>query len=374
MNVTPIDIFVVTGESSGDLHSAHLINEIKRYSHDVSVTAIGGYKLKQSGAEILFDYSEINFVGFVKVFSNLNYLRKKLNTVKRFIIDNNPKIIVLCDFPGFNLRLAKSIRKIYNGKIIYYITPQVWAWNSSRIKTIRQCIDLCLVVFPFEKELFNRNKINNEYIVHPLISQINEFLLSYTPSVKNNFSVSLMPGSRPDEIAKMLPVMNNISKILTGKYGFTVKLICSDNNNTELYKKYYTDPEGELVLPGKDSNLSAIAESDFVVTKFGTSNLECGILCIPFCAVYKAGFINYFIARILIKIKYVSLVNIIFNKEVIKEFIQNDFTVDNVINEILKVKNDSKYRQRMLNDFRNIRNYFDIHKENAALLIINELK
>jgi len=374
MQVSKFDIFIVAGESSGDLHSSHLINEIKKCEPKTSVEAIGGLKLKQSGAKILFDYSEINFVGFVKVILNINYLRKKLNQVKRYIDRNNPKMIILCDFPGFNLRLAKSIRKYYKGKIVYYITPQVWAWNPGRIKIISDCIDMCLVVFPFEKELYDRNNVRNYYIGHPLVKQVRNFLESYTPCIKSGFTISLMPGSRHDEIEKILPQMNEISKKLTGEYGFNVRLICSDNADPKIYRKYYTDPNGELVNSGNNSNLKAIADSDFVITKFGTSNLECGLLGIPFCAVYRAGFINYVIAKMLLKIKYVSLVNIIFLEEIVKEFIQNNFTAENVIGEIVRVKDDADYRIRLLSKLKELWNYFDIKYEEAAYLILNELK
>jgi lipid-A-disaccharide synthase len=373
MPVSTIDIFFVTGESSGDLHSAHLLHDIKKLNPGITVSAIGGSKLKQSGAEILFDYSEINFVGFIKVFSNLKFLRNKLNQVKKYIYRNNPKMVILCDFPGFNLRLAKSIRKNYKGKIVYYITPQVWAWNRGRIKSIRDCVDICLVVFPFEKDLYDKNNIRNYYIGHPLVNQVKFFLESYLPVKKSGFTISLMPGSRLDEIEKMLPPMNGISKILSSEYGFKVRLICSENVNPDIYREYYKDPNGEIIPAGHNSNLKAIADSDFIITKFGTSNLECGLLGIPFCAVYRTGFINYVIAKMLIKIKYVSLVNIIFNKEIVKEFIQDNFTVDNVIGEILKVKNETVYRNRLISEFKSLWNYFEVRFDKASELIIKEL-
>jgi lipid-A-disaccharide synthase len=373
MPVSTIDIFFVAGESSGDLHSAHLLNDIKKLNPGITVSAIGGSKLKQSGADILFDYSEINFVGFIKVFSNLKFLRNKLNQVKKYIYRNNPKMVILCDFPGFNLRLAKSIRKNYKGKIVYYITPQVWAWNRGRIKSIRDCIDICLVVFPFEKDLYDKNNIRNYYIGHPLVNQVKNFLESYSLVKKNGFTISLMPGSRLDEIEKMLPPMNEISKKLSAEYGFNIKLICSDNTNPNVYRKYYNDPNGEIVHSGYNSNLKAIADSDFVITKFGTSNLECGLLGIPFCAVYRTGYINYIIAKMLIKIKYVSLINIIFNREIVKEFIQDNFTVSNVIGEILKVKDDPVYRNRLISELKNLWNYFEVRSEEAKDLILNEL-
>jgi lipid-A-disaccharide synthase len=183
-----------------------------------------------------------------------------------------------------------------------------------------------------------------------------------------------MPGSRPEEIIRILPRMNKISKKLTGEYGFNVRLVCSDVADTEIYRKYYDDPKGEFIFSEKDSNLKAIADSDFVITKFGTSNLECGLLGIPFCAVYRAGFINYIIARMLLKIKYVSLVNIIFNREIVKEFIQYNFTEENIIDEILRVKDNDEYRKRLLSNLSNLWNYFEVNKQDASKLILNEIK
>jgi lipid-A-disaccharide synthase len=182
-----------------------------------------------------------------------------------------------------------------------------------------------------------------------------------------------MPGSRKEEVTLMLPKLMEIANILIGKYKYSVNLICSENIPLDYYKYFIGNSKVNLISPDKSSNLKAIYNSDFVITKFGTSNLECALLNVPFTAVYKASFLNYFIAKLLVKIKFVSLVNIVMNKEIVKEYIQGDFTTENIILEVQRIFKNEDYRNNMLSEFISLRKALSDYKDNAAEIICGEL-
>jgi len=367
------DLFFIAGESSGDLHSSHLISNILSLNPTLNIKGIGGSKMKDAGAEILFDYSDINHIGFVNIAKNYFHLKSKLNYTANKILELSPKILILCDFPGFNLRIAEKIKSRFKGKIFYYITPQVWAWHQSRIKKIKAFIDICFVILPFEKQLFDKEGIKSYYAGNPIVKQIDDFLATANKKANTNKTISIMPGSRKEEISLILPKLLEISNILIKRYKYNVNLICSENISLDFYKEFINTSKVCLIQPAKSSNLNTIYNSDFVITKFGTSNLECALLNVPFTAVYHASFINYFIAKLLIKIKFVSLVNIIANKEVVKEYIQKEFNTENVIFEVQRVFKNEEYRNKMLSEFKELRNLLTQTKDNIAEIICNEL-
>ncbi len=351
------DVFVIAGEASGDLHASSLIKELKLISKDVSVEGIGGSLLIEAGAKLIFNYSEVNFVGFKEIAENYAGIKKKLKYTRDYILQTQPKTVVLVDFPGFNLRIAKEIRKSFSGKIIYYITPQVWAWHRSRVRQIRKYIDKCLVIFPFEKKLFDNEGIDSAYVGHPLIKPVTDFLLNKEKKMNPMPVVTLMPGSRIQEVRRILPVLCETSKELIEKYQCKVNLLCSENIPSGIFDEFDLHPSVEKI--DSSLNYETIYNSDFVITKFGTSTLECALLETPFCAVYKAGSFNYLLGKMMIRTDFVALVNIILEKEVVKEFIQKDFCKENIIGEFLNVMNDNKYRNIMLSEFILLKNYFD---------------
>ncbi|MFA7362008.1 MAG: hypothetical protein WC139_13330, partial [Candidatus Kapaibacterium sp.] len=267
MNKT--DIFVIAGESSGDAHSARLIQDILSIKNNLSIHGIGGARLKEQGVKILYNYSEINYIGFVNIARKYFYLKSKLEYTANKILELSPKVLILCDFPGFNLRIAKRIRKVYEGKIIYYITPQVWAWHKSRVKQLKKYTDACFTILPFEKEILQKEGINAFYAGNPVLRQCEEYLVKANKEDITQKVVSIMPGTRKEEIARILPILNVIAKSLVLKYKFEVNLIGSDNIVKEFYNKYINIDYVKLILPEKGRNLDAIYNSNFVITKFG---------------------------------------------------------------------------------------------------------
>lgn len=367
------DIFIIAGESSGDLHSSQLIRNLLTFNPSINIQGIGGSKMKDVGTDIYFDYSEINHIGFVNIAKNYFHLKSKLENTAKHILELSPKVLILCDFPGFNLRIAQKIKSKFKGKIFYYITPQVWAWHKSRIKKLKSLMDICFVIFPFEKQLFDNEDIKSYYVGNPILRQVDDFLLSAVKKQNTAKEISIMPGSRKEEIQRMLPKLLEISKILIDKYKYKVNLICSENIPQEFYNQIIGTSKLNIVMPDNSSNLKCIYNSDFVITKFGTSNLECALLGIPFTAVYKASFLNYIIAKLLIRIKYVSLVNIVMDKEVVKEYIQNNFTTENVLFELQRTLRNDDYREKMLREFKELRKLLTSSNHNLAEIILKEL-
>lgn len=353
------DIFVLAGESSGDTHCSYLIKDILKLSPNLTVCGVGGSYMKESGAELLYDYSDINYIGFVSIAQKYFYLKNKLNYTARKIIDLKPKILILCDFPGFNLRLAKKIRKSFNGKIYYYITPQVWAWHKNRVKDLKNYVDLCFVILPFEKDFLRDSGIKAYYVGNPVRRQVNDFLTAGKQQEKEAKVISIMPGSRNEEIIRNLPTLNDVGKLLAIKYNYEINLICTENIPKSVYSERINNRYINLINPEKNINLRTIYNSELVITKFGTSNLECAFLGIPFIAVYKASLLNYIIAKMMVKIKFVSLVNIVMNNEIVKEFIQKDFNVNNILKEAEKILLDDNYRTNMLNNFKTLEEVFN---------------
>lgn len=357
------DIFVIAGESSGDKHLSQLVGDMLAIRPELNFAGIGGELLKGQGVKLIFDYSAINFIGFSKIVSNYLYLKKKLNYAVSKIAELQPKAVILCDFPGFNLRIAKKIRKKFKGKIFYYITPQVWAWHKSRIKQLRKYTDTCFTILPFEKEILEKGGVKAYYAGNPVQRQCDEFLGIAQKEVKDRKVVSIMPGTRKEEIARILPLLNDIGKLLAIKYKYRVQLISTGN----ISKEFYRDRTNNSYIRIADTgSLNAIYNSDFVITKFGTSNLECAFLGVPFTAVYKASLINYLIAKMLVSLKHVSLVNIVMDREVVKEFIQGNFTLKNVISETEKILKNDGYKEKMLKDFEEMKGRFEKDKVNAA--------
>ncbi|MDD5361844.1 MAG: lipid-A-disaccharide synthase [Ignavibacteria bacterium] len=367
------DVFVIAGEASGDMHASLLINELKQITPDVTAEGIGGDKLASAGVRLFYNYSEINFAGFGEIIKNYAHIRKKLTEVKKHILKTNPKILLLTDFPGFNLKLAGEIRKDFKGKIFYYITPQIWAWHKSRIKKIKKYIDVCLVIFPFEKEIFSKAGVKSYYVGHPLVKMIDSFLEGKAKKTGSNNVVTLMPGSRLQEVRRILPVMAESADELIEKYNCNVNIICSGNIEESVFSELIKNAKIKRI--DSSDNLETIYNSNFVMTKFGTATLECGLLGTPFCAVYKASFFNYLIGKTMIQIDFVALVNIILKKGAVKEFIQKDFNKTNIINEYLKVTNDEEYMNDMIMEFTNLKKYFETAKidKPAANIISEEL-
>lgn len=369
--MTGKEIFVVTGEKSGDLNISGIIRKLKSAEANLKVTAIGGDNLRQAGADVIIDYSKVNFIGFYSVIKNYFSIKSIMNECINYIRENNPSAVVLVDFPGFNLMFASKIRKFYKGKIIYYILPQLWAWHKSRIEKLKKYFDELLVVFPFEKEFYKKENLIVHYTGHPLYNSINELKKSFGVRKSNSGSIVLMPGSRQEEFDKIYPVIFETVSRLRKVKNINCTLIKTDNITIDKTSV----PDYITVLSPKtdDEKSRIIYDADLVITKIGTASFECSLLGTPFIPVYKASAFNYFIGRKMATVEYMTMINIIAGKMLVKEFIQNDFNSDNLYYEALKLLDDEVYRKSILDNIEEVLNVFrDFPITKTAEEIISE--
>ena len=322
--------YIIAGEASGDLHGSNLIKEIIKLDGEAVIRCWGGNLMKEAGGELVKHYKGLAFMGFLEVVQNLPVILNNIKFCKKDIAAFQPHILVLIDYPGFNLRIAKWA-KAQGLKIIYYISPQVWAWKEGRVKLIKKVVDKMLVILPFEKE-FYQTKWNYkvEYIGHPLVEVINEFIENNKP--KTTFKkpvIALLPGSRRQEVAVKLPIMLEATTSFP-QYQFVVAKATSldDSFYKELLKNYVN------VFAAKNDTYNILAQSKAALVTSGTATLETALFNVPQVVCYKGSAISYQIAKRLIRIKYISLVNLIMHREVIKELIQQNLTVENLVREL----------------------------------------
>jgi lipid-A-disaccharide synthase len=338
--------YMIAGEASGDLHGSNLIRELKKRDDAIQVRAWGGDRMQQAGADLVKHYRDLAFMGFIEVISNLDIILKNLKFCKADILQHKPDALVLIDYPGFNLRIAEWAHK-QGIKVIYYISPQVWAWKENRVKKMKQNIDKMLVILPFEKDYY-KNKWNweVEYVGHPLVevvesSMSNDELPKEKLSPDDKPIIALLPGSRKQEILKKLPVMLEVSRHFAD-YQFVVAQ--APGQEDSFYSSIlapYTN-----VSSVRNQTYGLLMQSTAALVTSGTATLETALFGVPEVVCYKGSYISFQIAKRLVKVKYISLVNLIMDKEVVKELIQQDLIVQNLsreLNELLV--NEAKKEQ-----------------------------
>ena len=352
------NIFVIAGEASGDLNGAFLVNDILLKNTNILFFGIGGAKLKEKNVNLIHEYSTINYIGFSNVIKNIRKIKSILNNTVEFVKKLNPEIIILIDFPGFNLKFAELIRKFYKGKIIYYISPQIWAWHKNRIEKIKKYIDRMLVIFPFEVEFYKKLNYKVDYVGHPQTKIIENFLNENKRDESDIIRVCLLPGSRIEEIQRIFPTLACVAEIIRSQYCAEINLIHPANICPLIYKNILKGRYCNLIPNNEDNHLKTLLNSDLVLTKFGTTTLELTLLNTPFISVYKAGIFNYSIAKMLSDIKYVSMPNILTGKQIVKEFIQSDMTAEKIFIEAKNILSDKSYKDKILSGFQEVQNIF----------------
>ncbi|MCX7833892.1 MAG: lipid-A-disaccharide synthase [Ignavibacteria bacterium] len=366
-------IFIIAGEQSGDANASTIIDELLKTNSEVTITGIGGFELEKAGMKLLYHYREVNYIGLYSVLSNINKIKNVLKKCVEYIKNNPPDIVILVDFPSFNLKFAEKIKEFYKGKIIYYISPQVWVWNTRRVKKIKRLIDKMMVIYPFEIEFYNKFGVDAIYVGNPLLKRVEEFLNTHRKIPNNKKVITILPGSRDEEFRRNLQALENPIKQIKKQLDCNIHLLLSKNINLDKYKKCIDNLGIEIIENTGKNNYNTILNSDLVITKFGTSATECAFLETPFITIYKANPINYLIAKAVVKVKYVTLINIISDSLIVKEFIQKDMTAENICNEALKILNNDTYREQMINKFKQVKKILlEYPVKKSATEIINE--
>ena len=346
--------YIIAGEASGDLHGSNLIKELHKLDTNAVIRCWGGDKMKAAGAILVKDYRELAFMGFTEVIKNLPTIFRNLSFCKKDILQHRPDILILIDYPGFNLRIAKWAKQ-QGLKIVYYISPQIWAWKENRVHGIKKYVDKMLVILPFEKAFYKKWNYEVEYVGHPLVEVIEEFENQKSKPdsyrVENQkLVIALLPGSRRQEILKKLPVMLQVANHYPD-YKFIVAKApgLPDEFYNELLQPYSN------VDSVANKTYELLSQSQAALVTSGTATLETALFAVPEIICYKGNGISYQIAKRLIKIKYIGLVNLIMDKQVVKELIQDELTEKNLVAELdLLLTNENK-KQLLAKDYADLK-------------------
>ena len=341
--------FLIAGERSGDVYGANLIVALLKKDPAAQIVCYGGDEMRAAGGELLSHYKESAFMGFYEVFTNLRVIKKKLNTCKKELLAFHPDAVIFIDYPGFNLRMA-AFAKRHGLRTIYYISPKIWAWNKGRIKEIRSFVDKLLVIFPFEVSFYKSLNYPVEYVGNPLIEHIDSYELdtSFKRSENHRWNIAFLPGSRKQEVEHSIEM---ISKLAHQRKDMFLWIAGVDNLPIDLYDSIIGLSNVRLVV-GKTYEILNLCDAAIVTS--GTATLETALWNIPQVVCYKAHPISYLIAKYLVQIKFISLVNLIVDKEIVKELIQKDYTSENVLREVDLLLTDEKKRRKQLTDYQEL--------------------
>lgn len=335
----PKRIVIVAGEESGDVHASVLIRQLKQAYPNIELSGIGGQHMAQAGAALVSDLARYGVTGFTEIFKHLFVIRKAYKAIQKHLRAQKPDLLILVDYPGFNLRLAKYAKRKLNIKILYYISPQIWAWKAKRIHLIKACVDRMAVIFPFEKTLYEKAQVPVSFVGHPLIEKINsvEDCLSQRKKLALPLDAqifALLPGSRTNEVERLTPVLRDTALLLQQQYPkahFVVPI--AGTINPDKIKSYFTHTELSISFINNQA-INCMAAADFVIVASGTASLECALLEKPMCIIYRTSTLTYLLALKFIKVKYIGLCNLLANKLIAPEFIQENCTAQTLLHYI----------------------------------------
>ena len=326
--------YLIAGERSGDLHASNLIKSLIKEDAQAEFRFLGGDMMQAAGGVMYRHYQEISFMGFWEVFSNLGTISKNLKACKEDLIHYKPDVLILVDFSGFNLRVAAAAKKA-GIKVYYYISPKIWAWNQGRAHKIKKLVDKMFVIIPFEKEFYKKFDFEVDYVGNPVFDAIHDYHPNPNFRSDNQLDdreiIAVLPGSRQQEVVQMLHYMINVVPVFR-KYQFVVAAV--SNLSEEYYEMFNRDKDLKMVY---EQSYDILANAKAAIVTSGTATLETALFNVPQVVCYKTSAFTYFIAKALIKVKYISLVNLIVNKLVVKELIQDEFIPRNLVEELNKI-------------------------------------
>jgi lipid-A-disaccharide synthase len=346
--------YIIAGERSGDLHGSNLVKSILKVDPDAHIRAWGGDYMQNAGAEIVVHYKELAIMGIWEVIRSIFKLQRYISRCCKDILEYQPDALILIDYAGFNLRIAKSMQK-HNIRPFYYISPKIWAWNQSRAYKIKKYIQKMFVIMPFEVDFYNKFGMDVSYVGNPVFDLVSNFQPTQGFYKKYGFEegkpiIGLLPGSRKQEVQKLLPEMIEVAKAYPD-YQFGLSMI------SQLPKSMYEQALSlKNVHPVLEDNYNLLFNAEAAIVTSGTATLETALFDVPQIVVYKTSGLTYFIGKHFIKVDFISLVNLMIQKEVVKELIQDDVNAEVVKAEFEKLVHDEAHRQKILQGYSELRN------------------
>lgn len=341
--------YIIAGEASGDLHASNLMKAIIDKDNDAEFRFWGGDHMKNVGGKLVKHIKDLAFMGFVEVIMNIRTIAKNMKFCKQDIVKYGPDVLILVDYPGFNLRIAEFAHQ-KGIKIHYYISPQIWAWKQNRVHKIKKVVDQMYCILPFEKDFYKKFDVDVNYVGHPLVDAITDFKKTALSKAQflekykldNQPILAILPGSRNQEIKVKLPIMLEAAKAFPE---YQLVIAGAPNKSPEFYQEV---AKGTKVRILENQTYDLLNQSDLAIVTSGTATLETALFHVPQVVCYKASPISYAIGKRVVKIKYISLVNLILDQLVVTELIQHDLTPENIITELKKIAtHQSKGRLKM---------------------------
>ncbi|MDA9178129.1 lipid-A-disaccharide synthase [Candidatus Pelagibacter sp.] len=332
-------IFILTGEPSGDKLASRVISALKENNPNIEYSCVGGTHLNSMGIKSIFDLKEITYIGFTSVLLNIFKINYKINKTVDEIIKFNPDILFSVDSPDFTLRVSEKIKKLNNNiKTIHYVAPQIWVWRKGRVKKFKKFLDHILLLFNFEKKYFDKENIPNTFVGHPLLEKQIENKSNLTNFIPNDKKIiSLFAGSRSSEVNLLLPILMKFINLMNQKFNSFIFVFHAIEENKDFIQETIKTSNLKNVEVISDENIKSkiLSNSIFAVSKSGTVSLEICNARVPSIIIYKMNFLNYFLVKFLVKIKYVNIINIINNKEIIPELIQKECNAKEIYNSVV---------------------------------------
>ena len=332
-------IFILTGEPSGDKLASKVISKLKKSNPDIEYSCVGGSHLYSLGINSIFDLKEITYMGFTSVLLNIFKIKNKINETVDEIIKFNPDILFTVDSPDFTLRVAERVKKINNSiKTIHYVAPQVWIWREGRVKNFKKFVDHMLLLFNFEKEYFDKENITNTFVGHPLLEENKKSKIDLSSLINEDKKIiSVFPGSRNSETNILLPILFDFIKLMNKRFNSYIFIFHATEENKELITHSLKNNSLNNVQVISDDNIKSqiLSRSVFAVAKSGTVSLEICNANVPSIIIYKINMINYLIMKLLVKVKFANIINIINKKEIIPELLQGECNAKEIYNSVV---------------------------------------
>ena len=347
-------IFILTGEPSGDKLASKVISKLKKKNPDIKYSCVGGTHLNSLGIKSIFDLKEITYIGFTSVLYNIFKIKNKINKTVEEIIKFNPDILFSVDSPDFTLRVAEKVKKLNSEiKTVHYVAPQVWVWREGRVKKFKKFLDHILLLFDFEKKFFDKEDIPNTFVGHPLLEKESKDKIDLANIISNEKKIiSLFSGSRSSEVNLLLPILIDFIDMMNKKFdNFSFVFHATDENKSLIYEKINnSNLKNVSVISDEKIKDQILNKSTFAVSKSGTVSLEICNAKVPSIIIYKMNFLNFLIVKMLVKIKFANIINIMNNKEIIPELIQKECNAKEIYKSVVYFLKNPELMKKQIND------------------------